>query len=80
MLPTVTHCIESIIEEKHFLLTFLISKENKKADGIKMEFKLKMVNLDSILQTYGSHYIKKEILALKKKVSSGEMQLKQKGS
>lgn len=43
----------------------LISKKDKKADGIKMELEPKMVSLDLIQQTYGNHYVKKGIRALK---------------
>lgn len=43
----------------------LVSKKDKKADGIKMELEPKMVSLDLIQQTYGNHYIKKGICALR---------------
>jgi len=56
-------CIKSIIKTKTLTLRIsLVSKKDKKADGIKMQLKPKMINLDLIQQTHGSHYIKKGIL------------------
>lgn len=63
--------IESTVKKKkktQKTLSFhisLVSKKDKKADGIKMELEPKMVSLDLIQQTYGNHYIKKGICALR---------------
>lgn len=56
-------CTKSIVKTKTLILHIsLVSKKDKKADGIKMQLKPKVINLDLIQQTHGNHYLKKGIL------------------